>query len=142
MPLAFLKSDESTAEVCAATRAEELEVDLDEHVCRFLSVDRLHLLKAEKEADEDEEEELPLPVTPPSAPVAAIRVSASASVVHATEVPALFTRGKDLQTVPAPHGVTTNAPLTHWAKASPTQATSFSVQEEPSVNDANFAFSA
>jgi len=146
MPFDFLKFDVSAAEEVCAEEVEVDEVELDEHVFCFLSVDRLHLFAVEdeaaKEEEDDEEEELPLPVTPPFAPVAAILAWASASVVHVTEVPALFTKGKDLQTVPAPHGVMTNAPLTHWAKASPTQATSFPVQEEFLVSDANFAFSA
>lgn len=67
---------------------------------------------------------LPEPVTPPVAPEAAIRAAASASVVHAMEVPALLTRGRAAQVSDAPQLVTTNFPPTHWAKPEPTQACS------------------
>lgn len=55
----------------------------------------------------------PDPVKPPWAPVLAIRVRASAWVVHVIEVPGEFTRGKAAQIKPPLHGVVTNFPSTH-----------------------------
>ena len=62
---------------------------------------------------EDGDESEPEPVTPPVAPVAWIRASASASVVHVIEVPAELTSGSAKHCVGAEHWVTTNVPPTH-----------------------------
>ena len=55
----------------------------------------------------------PDPVRPPWAPVLAIRVTASAWVVHVIEVPGEFTRGKAAQIKGLLHSVTANFPPTH-----------------------------
>lgn len=64
----------------------------------------------------------PRPAIPPVAPVASIRLAASAEVVQVIEVPALFTRGSAAHVRVAPQGVRTNFPLTHCAKAELMQA--------------------
>ena len=64
----------------------------------------------------------PEPSTPPVAPVAAMRASASACVVHAIDVPAEFTSGSAKHCVPPAQPVATNAPPTHWAKPPATHA--------------------
>lgn len=84
-----------------------------------------------------------LPVKPPWAPVRAIRATASASVVHVTLVPGLLTSGRAAHVRPAAvlHGVSTNAPLTHWAKLPFTHATSPAEQEDVEESSANLALS-
>jgi len=84
----------------------------------------------------------PEPVIPPVAPVAAMRVVASASVVQAMVVPALATRGRARQVSDELHEVSTNFPLTHCAKFPPIQACSPSVQEESALRVANLALRA
>jgi len=55
----------------------------------------------------------PDPVRPPGAPVFAIRVRASCRVVHAMEVPGLFTSGRAAHINPELHWVMANFPPTH-----------------------------
>ena len=62
------------------------------------------------------------PVSPPLAPVAWMRASASAEVVQVIEVPGELTRGRAAQTRPPLQPVLTNLPPTHWAKPPLTQA--------------------
>lgn len=64
----------------------------------------------------------PDPVRPPWAPVLAIRMMASASVVHVIEVPGEFTRGKAAQIKGALHWVMANFPPTHCANPPEIQA--------------------
>jgi len=56
---------------------------------------------------------LQAPVIPPVAPVAWMRLRASASVVQAMDVPGELTRGRAAQVKVAAHLVMTNLPLTH-----------------------------
>ena len=96
------------------------------------------------------------------APVAAIRVSASAGVSHVTLcvrsldqpkysaqkhsisylVPALFTRGSATHFVEAAHGVRANLPPTHCPNCPPTHACSPAVHAELADRPANFLLSA
>lgn len=63
-----------------------------------------------------------LPVTPPVAPVLAMRDAASDWVVHVIDVPALFTSGSAKHWRVEPQLCVTHAPSTHCAKSPPTQA--------------------
>lgn len=65
---------------------------------------------------------VPLPLMPPVAPVAAMRASASASVVHVSDVPSLLTSGRARHWVPLPQDTMANLPLTHCAKPPAMQA--------------------
>lgn len=99
------------------------------------------------------------PVRPPVAPVAAMRVAASAVVSQvmlwpesarllchnndgiAHLVPAELTSGSATHVNPPLHGVTTNFPLAHCAKLPCTHATSPEVHDEEGVRVLNLAFS-
>ena len=63
-----------------------------------------------------------MPVTPPVAPVAAMREAASACVTHAMLVPAELTSGSAAHVRPPPHCDWTNLPPTHCTNASPMHA--------------------
>lgn len=65
---------------------------------------------------------------PPAAPAAAMRAVASLSVVHASDVPALLTRGSAKHWVVAAQPMLTNLPPTHCAKPPEMQAWSPSVR--------------
>jgi len=64
----------------------------------------------------------PEPVSPPVAPVAAIRASASESVVQVIDVPGELTRGSAAQVSVAPQDSSTNEPDTHCANEPCTHA--------------------
>lgn len=57
-----------------------------------------------------------LPAGPPWTPASSNRARASVCVSHERLIPALFTRGRAKQVVPAGHGLTSHFPPTHCAK--------------------------
>lgn len=71
------------------------------------------------------------------APGAAMRASASSSVVHASDVPALLTSGSAKHCVGAAQPMLTNLPATHIAKPPSMHAWSPSARMVTSVSMAN-----
>jgi len=88
----------------------------------------------------DDDDEEPSPVTPPVAPVLAMRLAASDWVVQVMEVPALLTSGSAKQLRLEPQLCMTYEPLTHCANWPPMHASLPSSQVVFAVSEANWAF--